>query len=104
MPVKLLLGRAMLLTRPSFTGSWLAMKTVWDRRRCSLGRQGSAHSPWKGYRTKQPTNWSPLCRGRPQCGLDFSPLGCRRQSQHQIEVSSWLMSAYWHHAPLHRLV
>src|SRR5215510_14957076 len=28
MPVKLLLGRAMLLTRPSFTGSWLAMKTV----------------------------------------------------------------------------
>jgi hypothetical protein len=28
MPVKLLLGRAMLLTRPSFTGSWLAMKTM----------------------------------------------------------------------------
>src|SRR5215510_12165657 len=28
MPVKLLLGRAMLLTRPSFTGSWLAMKTL----------------------------------------------------------------------------
>jgi len=24
----LLLGRAMLLTRPSFTGSWLAMKTL----------------------------------------------------------------------------
>src|SRR5262245_65651459 len=28
MPVKLLLGRAILLTRPSFTGSWLAMKTM----------------------------------------------------------------------------
>src|SRR5262245_23469496 len=28
MPVKLLLGRATLLTRPTFTGSWLAMKTI----------------------------------------------------------------------------
>src|SRR5262245_15751412 len=28
MSVKLLLGRALLLTRPSFTGSWLAMKTM----------------------------------------------------------------------------
>src|SRR5215510_1336275 len=28
MPIKLLHDRAMLLTRPSFTGSWLAMKTM----------------------------------------------------------------------------
>src|SRR5262245_17131500 len=97
MPVKLLLGRAMLLTRPNFTGSWLAMKTMgivvalaFKGPRVHGGRVTELSS----------RQWSRLCRGRSQCGLDISPLGCRRQSQHQIDASSWLMSAYVHQAAL----
>src|SRR5215510_11985894 len=96
MPINLLLGRAMLLTRPSFTGSWLAMKTVGIVVVAALAAKGPRVH--RGRVTELSSRQCPLCRGRPQCGLDFSPLGCRRQSQHQIDVSSWLMSAYVAHS------
>ena len=94
MPVKLLLGRAMLLTRPSFTGSWLAMKTMGIVVIAALAAKGPRVH--RGRATElNSRQFGVLCaEARPQCGLDFSPLGCRRQSQHQIDVSSWLMSAH----------
>jgi hypothetical protein len=50
----------MLLTRPSFTGSWLAMKTMGIVVVAALAAKGPRVHRGKGYRTKQPTIWSPF--------------------------------------------
>src|SRR5262245_60534271 len=94
MPVKLLLGRAVLLTRPSFTGSWLA-KTMGIVVVAALAAKGPGVHRGRatGLSSRQ---FGVLCaEARPQCGLDFSPLGYRRQRQHQIEPLHGL-SAYGH--------
>src|SRR5262245_35511851 len=72
MPVKLLLGRAMLLTRPSFTGSWLAMKTMGIVVVAALTAKGPRVH--RGRATElNSRQFGVLCaEARPQCGLDFS--------------------------------
>src|SRR5262245_8937105 len=100
MPVKLLLGRAILLTRPSFTGSWLAMKTMGIVVVAALAAKGPRVH--RGRVTELSSRrFGVLCaEAALNAASTFSPLGCRRQSQHQIDASSWLMSAYVHQAAL----